>query len=236
MNVFSNKENIVRNITGKIKKKSMKGLNKNITNEKNLKYIVYCTTNLVNYKKYIGSHVCKDLTDGYLGSGTSLIQAFKKYGKQNFKREILAIVDCPKIMKELEEYYIDYYNAFTSKLFYNRNRKGVGYPYGRKKPKEHCENLRNQRLGKPNGLKGRVSPMKGKIHTSESKEKARLNNLGKNNKVILQFDLSGNFIKEWESQTIAAQSLGKKTGAAIGECAKGKRPTIYGYKWKYKEN
>jgi hypothetical protein len=30
--------------------------------------------------------------------------------------------------------------------------------------------------------------------------------------------------------------LDKKTGAAIGECAKGKRPTIYGYKWKYKEN
>jgi hypothetical protein len=30
--------------------------------------------------------------------------------------------------------------------------------------------------------------------------------------------------------------LGKKTGSAIGECAKGKRPTIYGYKWGYKEN
>jgi hypothetical protein len=58
----------------------------------------------------------------------------KKYGKENFKREILAIVDCSKVMKELEEYYIDYYSAFTSKLFYNRNKKGVGYPYGRKKP------------------------------------------------------------------------------------------------------
>jgi hypothetical protein len=236
MNVFLNNENIVRNITGLIKKKSMKNLNKNITNEKNLKCIVYITTNLINYKKYIGSHVCKDLNDGYLGSGTSLIQALKKYGKENFKREILAIVDCSKVMKELEEYYIDYYSAFTSKLFYNRNRKGVGYPYGRKKPEWHSENLRKAHLGKPKGHKGRVSPMKGKIHTSESKEKARLNNIGKNNKTVLQFDLNGNFIKEWESQTTAAQFLGKKTGAAIGECAKGKRPTIYGYKWKYKEN
>ena len=59
----------------------MKNSNKNITNEKNLKYIVYITTNLINYKKYIGSHVCKDLSDGYLGSGTSLIQALKKYSK-----------------------------------------------------------------------------------------------------------------------------------------------------------
>jgi hypothetical protein len=52
----------------------------------------------------------------------------------------------------------------------------------------------------------------------------------------LQFDLDNNFIKEWESQTIAAQFLGKVTGAAIGECEKGKRPIIYGYKWKYKIN
>ena len=160
----------------------------------------------------------------------------KKYGKQNFKREILAIVDCPKVMKELEEYHIDYYSAFTSKLFYNRSRKGVGYPYGRKKPEWHSENLRKAHLGKPKGHKGRVSPMTGKTHSTESKEKARLNNMGKNNKAVLQFDLNDNFIKEFESQTIAAQFLGKKTGAAIGECAKGKRPTIYGYKWKYKEN
>lgn len=91
-------------------------------------------------------------------------------------------------------------------------------------------------LGKSKSYKGRVSPMKGKKQSPESKEKARLNNLGKNNKTVLQFDLNNNFIKEWESQTMAAQFLGKKNGGAIGECAKGKRPTIYGYKWKYKEN
>ena len=48
MNVFSNNENIVRNITGLIKKKLMKNLNKNITSENNLKYIVYITW---EYKK-----------------------------------------------------------------------------------------------------------------------------------------------------------------------------------------
>lgn len=102
--------------------------------------------------------------------------------------------------------------------------------------KEHNKKIGLSHLGKPKGHKGRVSPMKGKTHSIESREKARLNNIGKNNKAVLQFDLNGNFIKEFESQTIAAQFLGKKTGSAIGECAKGKRPTIYGYKWKYKEN
>lgn len=212
----------------------MKNLKENTTNEKNLKYIIYITTNLINYKKYIGSHVCENLDDGYLGSGTYLKEDIKKYNKMNFKREILVNINCPILMKEMEEYYIEYYRAFESDLFYNKSRKGVGYPYGRKKPKWHCENLRNQRLGIPNGLKGRISPMKNKIHAFNSKEKARLNNLGKNNKIILQFDLNNIFIKEWESQTTAAQFLGKKTGAAIGECAKGKRHTIYNYKWKYK--
>jgi len=100
---------------------------------------------------------------------------------------------------------------------------------------EHCKKLGLAQLGKPKGHKDRISPMKGKIHTQESKEKARLNNLGKNNKPVLQYSKDGIFIKEWESQIIAAQALGKKTGAAIGACAKGKRPTIYGYKWKYKK-
>lgn len=212
----------------------MKNLNKNTTNEKNLKHIVYITTNLVNYKKYIGSHVCKNIHDGYLGSGTYLKEDIKKYGASNFKREILANVGCPMLMKEMEEYYIEYYGAFESDLFYNKSRKGVGYPYGRKKPEWHNENIRNQRLGKPNGLKGRISPMKGKVHSPESKERARLNNLGKNNKPVLQYSKDGIFIQEFASTTEAGRALGKKTGAAIGECASGKRPSIYGYIWKFK--
>jgi len=212
----------------------MKSLKENTTKKNNIKFIVYITTNLVNNKKYIGSHTCENLDDGYLGSGTSLILALKKYGIKNFKREILISTKTPEMMLKMEEYYIEHYGAFKSKLFYNRSRKGVGYPYGRKKPQWHCENLRIAHTGKSKGHKGRISPMKGKNHTSESKEQSRLNNLGKNNKIVLQYDLEDNFIKEWESQTSAAFFLNKKTGAAIGECVKGKRNKIYGFRWKYK--
>lgn len=52
-------------------------------------YIIYETINLVNNKKYRGAHVCEDLNDGYLGSGAKLKQALRKYGKDNFSREIL---------------------------------------------------------------------------------------------------------------------------------------------------
>jgi hypothetical protein len=52
-------------------------------------YIIYETINLVNNKKYCGAHVCEDLNDGYLGSGSRLKDAIRKYGKDKFSREIL---------------------------------------------------------------------------------------------------------------------------------------------------
>jgi hypothetical protein len=54
-----------------------------------MRYILYKTTNLINNKNYIGIHQTENINDGYLGSGISLIRAIKKYGKNNFSREIL---------------------------------------------------------------------------------------------------------------------------------------------------
>lgn len=65
-----------------------------------MKYIVYCTTNLINKKIYIGVHLCKsNKFDGYLGCGcyadkpssynkpkTAFQYAVQKYGPSNFKR------------------------------------------------------------------------------------------------------------------------------------------------------
>lgn len=49
--------------------------------------VIYITTNLINGKQYIG----KDARNNpkYLGSGTYLIKSIKKYGKENFKKEII---------------------------------------------------------------------------------------------------------------------------------------------------
>lgn len=58
-------------------------------NEKKKHYLVYKTTCLINGKIYIGQHQTYDPNDNYLGSGIELNEDIKKFGRENFKREIL---------------------------------------------------------------------------------------------------------------------------------------------------
>lgn len=86
--------------------------------------VVYCTTNLINFKKYIG----KDSRNNpkYLGSGTNLRKDIKIYGKENFKKQILEYCLNNKELLISERYWTDYFNADKSDLFYNIHPGGGG--------------------------------------------------------------------------------------------------------------
>jgi hypothetical protein len=70
--------------------------------KEHLYHFIYKTTNLINQKYYIGMHSTNDLNDGYIGSGTNLIRSIKKYGKHNFKFEIIEFLPNRKLLKEKE--------------------------------------------------------------------------------------------------------------------------------------
>lgn len=86
--------------------------------------VVYKTTNLVNGKIYI----CKDTKNNseYLGSGLILNKAIKKYGKENFGKEILEECKDQIILAEREKYWIAKYMSTNRNIGYNITEGGLG--------------------------------------------------------------------------------------------------------------
>lgn len=66
-------------------------------------YTIYKTTNLINQMIYIGCHCTDILNDGYMGSGSEIYRAIKKYGKGNFTKEIMFVFETEKQMLDKEK-------------------------------------------------------------------------------------------------------------------------------------
>ena len=84
--------------------------------------IIYCFTNNINNKKYIGqtinptqrfnSHKSNYLNPNSSEYNSLIHRAFRKYGFDNFKYEVLAKdIDNIKVLNELEIYYIKKFNS-----------------------------------------------------------------------------------------------------------------------------
>lgn len=66
-------------------------------------YTVYKVTNKITGKYYIGKHKTKTPDDSYMGSGPAIKSAIRKYGKENFIKEVLHIFDNENDMNEAEK-------------------------------------------------------------------------------------------------------------------------------------
>jgi hypothetical protein len=56
-------------------------------------YTIYKITNKMTGQIYIGQHITDNLNDGYMGSGSRIINSVAKYGKDQFDKEILFVFD-----------------------------------------------------------------------------------------------------------------------------------------------
>jgi len=110
--------------------------------------IIYKTTNLINGKGYVGYDTRNN--PKYLGSGIYLNAAIKKYGIENFKKEIIEdnIFDI-NFLAEREMFWIKKLNT-RAPNGYNLSDGGLGG----KNPTESVRlKLREQKLGNKNPAK-----------------------------------------------------------------------------------
>lgn len=100
-------------------------------------FYFYKITNNINGHFYYGVHAAVTLDDGYMGSGKRLHYAYKKYGIENFTKEILKYFDTLQEAFEYESEMVteeivnrdDCYNIVTG----GRNGSTKGYVVVKKK-------------------------------------------------------------------------------------------------------
>lgn len=78
---------------------------------------IYITTNKVNSKIYIGQHKSLNHDENYLGSGTILKQAIKKYGEKNFSNKVLLECDNKEELDTAERYFIKHYKELGYQMY-----------------------------------------------------------------------------------------------------------------------
>jgi len=213
---------------------------------------IYITTNLINGKQYIGLHSKNN--KAYLGSGTLLLKAIKKYGKENFSKEILKETDDIIHANKLERYYIEKYNAVEDDSFYNLSYGGEVIS-GRKhskitidkisKSKKKCyENNDELRYKTGNVNRGKSMPdttRKALLKSITGREITEETRINMRNAAIKRYDIDGKeypeLINEKTGEIIPAgrniirleKKLGLRKGS-ICSVVRGDRKSCYGWR------
>lgn len=173
------------------------------------------------------------------GRKSLIHDSIKKYGYDSHIFEILEQCELDKL-NEREMFYIEYFRTNVTKY-----REGNGlnlYDGGNSPVIQSSDRLREIALSRKsrdewseyfkNVNTGRKH-INRRPRTITEKVLNHYNRLHKNNqKRIEQFDISGTYIKTFDSLVEAAKSVNGKYQSLYRVC-EGKRKTAYGFKWKW---
>ena len=225
-------------------------------------YLIINKINNMKYVGQTTRDIKIRFTEHYYNQRSYLGRSMRKYGKNNFKIVNLKIFSCnsrEELRKQLdywEIWYINYYNlvktgyncaygGHTSEMTEETKNKIKKKLLCHPVSEETKNKIRKKLLGHLVSEETRKKlSLKNKGHfygtphkwADEEKSKKSFDMRGNTNRrlAVLQFDLEGNFIKEWSSITEANKFFSKNKNTHISSVCKGKRNTCFGYKWKYK--
>lgn len=140
---------------------------------------IYKVTNKINGKIYIGQSKVND--PSYLGSGKFIKKAIKKYGKDNFSKEILEECESKKSADEREKFWIKELHSKKKEIGYNIADGGSSFIMNPEIARKISETLKGKYVGDNSFRKGiklsedhknSISKSnKGKIFSEETKKK-----------------------------------------------------------------
>ena len=148
--------------------------------------VIYKTTNLINGKIYIGQDL--ENNPNYFGSGLIFKKAILKYGKNNFKKEILEYCFNKQELCEKEKYWIKKLNSQNKNIGYNITGGGeFGDTLTHNPNREEISKKRNEIIRSEyvrnkisNTLKKYYSNEENRLKTSIATKNGMLNDIVKN--------------------------------------------------------
>jgi len=201
-------------------------------------YCIYRITNLINCKTYIGQHKYKETPyDNYMGSGKLLLQAYKKYGKENFIKEVIvANIKDKETINKLEIKYIEFERKSNGNGCYNIADGGDGGSLGEEWQRKVAEaNIRNHK-GKPlsneirkkiaETLKGNVPWNKGKLGYNKG------HSVSEETRNKISDKLKGNQNSKGRPSWSKGKHLSEETRNKISEKLRGMPSSTKGKHWK----
>jgi hypothetical protein len=190
---------------------------------------IYLITNHINGKKYVGQTVnpiyhrwSKHIEEAYGGnkSNSLLHRAIIKYGASNFGINILE--ECADTeLNEKEKNYIKQYNTYyTYNKGYNMTWGGEGITkYGDDEILYLWnQGYRNCEIARLLGAKDTTISLR--IQSLVGNGAAQTRRADSRKISIIQYDLQGNYIKDWESASIAEKELNLSQGSISRCCNK----------------
>ncbi len=158
-----------------------------------IRSVIYKIQNIIDNKVYIGSavdfikrfrqHKCKLAKNQH--HSKHLQYSWNKYGENNFKFDIIELVEDPKKLVEREQYWIDYYKSYAHEFGYNIVPT-AGSQLGYKHSEETLNKMRGQKRDKSFGKQISIRQLGRKL-SQDTRLKMSQSQLNAQNERIFNF-------------------------------------------------